>query len=92
MALAARDRDEAAGLEPLSPVFDDRKAGAGDDEQPLVGAGVTIVCSTDAHSVRGLGNMELSVATARRGWASPEDVPNTGSLDSVLRGRRSLRS
>ena len=32
-------------------------------------AGVKIVCSTDAHSVRGLGNMELSVATARRGGA-----------------------
>jgi DNA polymerase (family X) len=56
-----------------------------------VGAGVTIVCSTDAHSIRGLGNMELSVATARRGWAAPEDVLNTRPLDSVLRGRRSLR-
>jgi DNA polymerase (family 10) len=56
-----------------------------------VGAGVTIVCSTDAHSVGGLGNMELSVATARRGWASPDDVLNTRPLDSVLRGRRSLR-
>jgi len=56
-----------------------------------VGAGVKIVCSTDAHSVRGLGNMELSVATARRGWASPDDVLNTRPLDSVLRGRRSLR-
>ena len=32
-------------------------------------AGVRIVCSTDAHSVRGLGNMQLAVATARRGWA-----------------------
>jgi DNA polymerase (family X) len=56
-----------------------------------VGAGVPIVCSTDAHSVRGLGNMELAVATARRGWASADDVLNTRPLDSVLRGRRSLR-
>jgi DNA polymerase (family 10) len=56
-----------------------------------VEAGVTIVCSTDAHSVRGLGNMELSVATARRGRASAADVLNTRPLDSVLRGRRSLR-
>jgi DNA polymerase (family 10) len=56
-----------------------------------VEAGVTIVCSTDAHSVRGLGNMELAVATARRGWASTTDVLNTRTLDSVLRGRRSLR-
>jgi DNA polymerase (family X) len=56
-----------------------------------VEAGVTIVCSTDAHSVRGLGNMELAVATTRRGWASAADVLNTRPLDSVLRGRRALR-
>src|SRR5919112_5936169 len=40
-------------------------------------AGVEIVCSTDAHSVRGLGNMALSVATARRGWATADQVVNT---------------
>jgi DNA polymerase (family 10) len=56
-----------------------------------VDAGVKIVCSTDAHSIRGLGNMELSVATARRGWASAADVLNTRPLDSVLDGRRALR-
>ncbi|MGE5273856.1 MAG: helix-hairpin-helix domain-containing protein [Verrucomicrobiota bacterium] len=56
-----------------------------------VEGGATIVCSTDAHSVRGLGNMELAVATARRGWAPPSAVVNTRPLDSVLRGRRSLR-
>jgi DNA polymerase (family X) len=56
-----------------------------------VEAGVTIVCSTDAHSIRGLGNMELAVATARRGRASAEDVLNTRPLDSLLRGRRALR-
>jgi DNA polymerase (family 10) len=47
-------------------------------------AGVTIVCSTDAHSVRGLGNMALSVATARRGGAGAADVLNTQGLDGVL--------
>jgi DNA polymerase (family 10) len=47
-------------------------------------AGVAIVCSTDAHSVRGLGNIELSVATARRGGARPGDVLNTRGLDEVL--------
>jgi DNA polymerase (family X) len=57
-----------------------------------VEAGVKIVCSTDAHSVRGLGNMELSVATARRGWATEWDVLNTGSVDSLLRGHRTLRN
>jgi DNA polymerase (family X) len=55
-----------------------------------VEAGVSVVCSTDAHSIRGLGNMELSVATARRGWATAADVVNTGSVDSVC-GRRALR-
>jgi DNA polymerase (family X) len=47
-------------------------------------AGVQIVCSTDAHSVRGLGNMTLSVMTARRGWATPEQVVNTRPLRSLF--------
>ena len=55
-----------------------------------VEAGVPLVCSTDAHSIRGLGNMELSVATARRGWATAADVLNTRPLDSLLGGRRAL--
>jgi DNA polymerase (family 10) len=46
--------------------------------------GVKIVCSTDAHSVRGLGNMELSVATARRGGARRGDVLSTLSLADLL--------
>jgi DNA polymerase (family X) len=49
-------------------------------------AGVQIVCSTDAHSVRGLGNMTLSVMTARRGWATPAQVVNTRPLRSILDG------
>jgi hypothetical protein len=35
--------------------------------------------------VRGLGNMQLSVATARRGWATAADVVNTRPLDEILR-------
>jgi DNA polymerase (family X) len=50
-----------------------------------LGAGVQIVCSTDAHSVRGLDNMALSVATARRGWATAAHVVNTRPLASILR-------
>jgi DNA polymerase (family 10) len=50
-------------------------------------AGVAIVCSTDAHSTRGLENIELSVATARRGGAGPSDVLNTRPLDEVLARR-----
>jgi DNA polymerase (family X) len=47
-------------------------------------AGVQIVCSTDAHSPRGLGNMALSVATARRGWATRGHVLNTRRLEALL--------
>ncbi|HSB38044.1 MAG TPA: helix-hairpin-helix domain-containing protein [Gaiellaceae bacterium] len=50
-------------------------------------AGVAIVCSTDAHSTRGLGNIELSVATARRGGAAATDVLNTLRLEDVLARR-----
>ena len=57
----------------------------GEYVRQALAAGVRIVCSTDAHSVRGLGNMLLSVATARRGWAGAGDVVNTGPLDAVLR-------
>ena len=49
-----------------------------------VRAGVRIVCSTDAHSVRGLEAMELAVRTARRGWATAADVVNCGGLASIL--------
>ena len=48
-------------------------------------AGLRIVCSTDSHSVRGLGNMELSVRTARRGWATAADVLNTRPPDALGR-------
>ncbi len=50
-------------------------------------AGVPIVASTDAHSVRGLRNMRLAIATARRGWATAADLVNTRSLAELpLRG------
>ena len=47
-------------------------------------AGVEIVCSTDAHSTDGLGNMMYAVATARRGGAGPSHVLNTRPLQSIL--------
>jgi DNA polymerase (family X) len=56
----------------------------GEHVRDALRAGVQIVCSTDAHSVRGLGNMELSVATARRGWATAADVVNTRPLHALL--------
>ena len=56
----------------------------GEHVRDALRAGLRIVCSTDAHSVRGLANMGLSVATARRGWATAADVVNTLPLPAVL--------
>jgi DNA polymerase (family 10) len=56
----------------------------GEHVREALRAGVQIVCSTDSHSIRGLGNMTLSVATARRGWATAANVVNTGSLREIL--------
>jgi len=47
-------------------------------------AGVTIVCSTDTHSIRGLSNMQNCVGTARRAGATRADVLNTRTVDEVL--------
>jgi DNA polymerase (family X) len=63
----------------------------GEHVRDALRAGVRVVCSTDAHSVRGLANMALSVHTARRGWATPADVVNTRPLRSILEGRRAGR-
>ncbi len=62
----------------------DRLDLSGEHVRGALRAGVQIVCSTDAHSVRGLGNMGLSVATARRGWATAADVLNTRPLAALL--------
>jgi DNA polymerase (family 10) len=66
----------------------DRLDLSGAHVREAVAAGVRIVCSTDAHSVRGLGNMALSVTTARRGGAARGDVLNTLPLEKLLRRRR----
>src|SRR5262249_3692759 len=44
--------------------------------------------NTDAHPTRGLQNMALAVATARRGLAGPGDVVNTRLLHEVLARKR----
>jgi DNA polymerase (family 10) len=56
----------------------------GEHVRAALEGGVQIVCSTDAHSVRGLDNMTLSVMTARRGWATAAHVVNTRPLRSIL--------
>jgi DNA polymerase (family X) len=66
----------------------DRLDLSGEHVREAIAAGVKLVCSTDAHSVRGLGVMRLSVATARRGWATAVDVLNTRPLAEVLAARR----
>jgi DNA polymerase (family 10) len=66
----------------------DRLDLSGEDARRAVEAGVPLVVSTDAHSVRGLGNMQLAVATTRRGWATAADVLNTRPLAEVLAHRR----
>jgi DNA polymerase (family 10) len=65
---------------------------SGEHVREALRAGVQIVCSTDAHSTRGLANMTLSVHTARRGWATPADVLNTRPLRSILDVRRAARA
>jgi DNA polymerase (family 10) len=50
-----------------------------------VEAGVPLVASTDAHSTRGLGNMELAIATARRGWATTGNLVNTREWSAIPR-------
>ena len=70
----------------------DRLDLSGDHVREALAAGVRIVCSTDAHSVAGLGNMVLAVATARRGWATAENVVNTRPLEEILGPRRARKA
>ena len=79
VALEERVALEVNGLPPRLDL-------SGEHVRDALRAGVEIVCSTDAHSVAGLGNMGLSVATARRGWATAADVVNTRPLGAILGG------
>jgi len=65
----------------------DRLDLSGPEIRRAIEAGVPIVVSTDAHSVRGLGNMRLAVHTARRGWARAANVVNARPLADVLARR-----
>jgi DNA polymerase (family X) len=77
VALEQRVALEVNGLPPRLDL-------SGEHVRDAIRAGVDIVCSTDAHSTRGLDNMVLSVMTARRGWATPAHVLNTRPLRSLL--------
>ena len=39
--------------------------------------GIKFIISTDAHSIRGLGNLHYGVSMARRGWLTRNEVLNT---------------
>jgi DNA polymerase (family X) len=78
----AREHGVALEVNGLAPRLDL----SGEHVREALKAGVKIVCSTDAHSTRGLGNMGLSVATARRGWATAADVLNTQPLSALVLG------
>jgi DNA polymerase (family X) len=60
----------------------------GEHVRLCIDAGVRIVAATDAHSVRGLGNIELAAGTARRGWATAADVVNTQPVEALLAPKR----
>jgi len=81
VALEQRVAVEVNGLPPRLDL-------SGEHVLDALAAGVEIVCSTDAHSVAGLGNMTLAVATARRGWATATNVVNARPLETILDGRR----
>jgi DNA polymerase (family 10) len=76
----ARERGVALEVNGLSPRLDL----SAEHVREAIDAGVRIVCSTDAHSTGGLGNMILSVMTARRGWAGAADVLNAQPLEALL--------
>jgi DNA polymerase (family 10) len=77
----AREHDVALEVNGLAARLDL----SGEHVREALRAGVRLVCSTDAHSVRGLANMTLSVHTARRGGATPADVLNTRPFDVISR-------
>ena len=81
VALEQRVAVEVNGLPPRLDL-------SGEHVRDALRVGVEIVCSTDAHSVAGLGNMAFAVATARRGWATAANALNTRPLEVVLQGRR----
>ena len=60
---------------------------SGEHVRDALRAGVRIVCSTDAHSMAGLANMDYAIHTARRGGATRADVLNTLPLTSLLERR-----
>ncbi len=53
-----------------------------------LGFGVKLALGTDAHVVTHLDFLELGVITARRGWATADQVLNTLPVESLLAARK----
>jgi len=47
--------------------------------------GCKLVINTDAHSIERVWDMELGIATARRGWAVKKDIINTSSHKELMK-------
>jgi DNA polymerase (family 10) len=47
--------------------------------------GCKLVINSDAHSLSEMKNMQLGIATARRGWARKEDIINTFDLKELTK-------
>jgi DNA polymerase (family 10) len=54
--------------------------------------GTMVSIGPDAHSPQGFENLEMGVATARKGWLSPANVLNARSADDVLAFARARRT
>ena len=57
---------------------------SGDMVRRAIEAGAALTISCDAHSVGDLASMRYGVATAQRGWATPEHVVNCRPLQGLL--------
>lgn len=54
--------------------------------------GTLVSIGPDAHSPQGLENLELGIATARKGWLGAADVLNSQSANAVLEFARARRT
>lgn len=56
-----------------------------------VDLGVLLAISSDAHDVEGFAVLPFGVAMARRGWAEPQHILNTRTLEALREWRRLRR-
>jgi DNA polymerase (family 10) len=54
--------------------------------------GIAISIGSDAHALAGLGNVDVGLGIARKGWLGPQDLLNTLEADAFLAYARKRRS